>query len=104
MVKEIQKADEYHDPIKKGGLVVVDFSATWCGPCKMVAPLYEELSKKYPDATFLKVDVDDYPDITEAAGVTAMPTFVFYKGGVAVGDVVRGARIKDVEERVVKLL
>ncbi|KAI9333196.1 thioredoxin [Zopfochytrium polystomum] len=104
MVKEIQAESEFYGALKDAGLVVVDFSASWCGPCKMVAPHYDALSQKYPAAKFLKIDVDDYPEIAEAAGVTAMPTFVFFKDGAAVGDAVRGANIRAVEERVVKFL
>merc|ERR1712083_1285165 len=59
--------------------VVVDFHATWCGPCKMIAPHLEEMDKTMDDVVFLKVDVDECEDIAEEYKVTAMPTFVFLK-------------------------
>lgn len=66
-------------------LVVVDFYADWCGPCKMIAPLYESLSNQYASrAIFLKVDVDASPDVARHCSVSAMPTFHFYRRGVQV--------------------
>lgn len=68
----------------EGKLVVIDFSATWCGPCKMIAPLFKELSEDNPNVVFLKVDVDENPDTAAKYGVSAMPTFVFIKKGEVV--------------------
>lgn len=66
-------------PIK---LIIIDFHATWCGPCHAIAPLYEKLSKTYSDrARFLKVDVDDAEDIAKQCSVSSMPTFQFYRDG-----------------------
>ncbi|XP_016923019.2 thioredoxin-T [Drosophila suzukii] len=63
-------------------LVVIDFYANWCGPCKIIAPKLEELAQQYSDrAVVLKVNVDDNEDITVEYNVTSMPTFVFIKGG-----------------------
>lgn len=61
-------------------LVVIDFTATWCGPCHMIAPTVDELAK---DTTIVvvKVDVDDNSETAEACGIRAMPTFQFYKNG-----------------------
>jgi len=55
MVKEISSAEEFSREIKVPNLVVVDFYATWCGPCKMIAPFIEQMSRKYPEVVFLKV-------------------------------------------------
>ncbi|XP_017009366.2 thioredoxin-T [Drosophila takahashii] len=63
-------------------LVVIDFYANWCGPCKIIAPKLEELAELYSDrAVVLKVNVDENEDITLDYNVTSMPTFVFIKAG-----------------------
>ncbi|XP_071385751.1 thioredoxin-like [Centroberyx affinis] len=67
-------------------LVVVDFTAVWCGPCQMIAPKFEALSKEHTDCVFLKVDVDDAADVASACKIQSMPTFHFYKKGNKVGE------------------
>jgi len=63
-----------------GKLVVVDFFATWCGPCKMIAPIMEKLAGELKDqVVFLKVDVDECEDVAADSKVTVMPTFIFFK-------------------------
>jgi thioredoxin len=68
-------------------LVVVDFTASWCGPCQRIAPFFAEMAGKYARAVFLKVDVDQCPETASSQGVTAMPTFIFYRSRVKIGQV-----------------
>mmetsp|Transcript_18478 Transcript_18478/g.51557 ORF Transcript_18478/g.51557 Transcript_18478/m.51557 type:complete len:175 (-) Transcript_18478:1254-1778(-) len=84
-----------------GQLVVVDFTATWCGPCQMIAPLYKEMSETYDDVVFLKVDVDENADTAQHYSVSAMPTFLFIKGGVVLERVMgaNAQRLKDAIEQ-----
>ncbi|NP_001085522.1 MGC80314 protein S homeolog [Xenopus laevis] len=88
MVRHIENLEEFQLVLKEAGgkLVVVDFTATWCGPCKMIAPVFEKLSVDNPDAVFLKVDVDDAQDVAAHCDVKCMPTFQFYKNGIKVDE------------------
>ena len=91
MVKIIEDLSE----IPTQGLVVIDFFATWCGPCKVIGPKFEELSTHFPTVTFLKVDVDESAELTEQFGVRAMPTFIFVKNGSPVKKI-EGADLKGI--------
>lgn len=66
------------------GKVLIDFWAEWCGPCKMTAPVFEELSKKYSNIKFGKVNVDQQNDIAAKYNIMSIPTFVMFEDGVAV--------------------
>ncbi|KAJ3103657.1 hypothetical protein HK100_004164, partial [Physocladia obscura] len=70
------------DPAK---LVVVDFSATWCGPCQAIKPFYAELASKYRHVTFTTVDIDQLKETAAKNQISSVPTFHFYKGGQLVG-------------------
>ncbi|MCB0341406.1 MAG: thioredoxin TrxC [Pseudobdellovibrionaceae bacterium] len=61
--------------------VIVDFWAAWCGPCKMYGPIFEEASKKYKNATFLKVDTEADPGISGQLGIRGIPTTIVFKNG-----------------------
>ncbi|MDP3296305.1 MAG: thioredoxin [Thermodesulfovibrionia bacterium] len=70
-------------------LVMVDFWATWCAPCKMVAPTVEELSKEYEGkAKFVKVNTDENPDLASRYKIRGIPTLMFFKNGQIVDQVV----------------
>ncbi|KAK3626689.1 thioredoxin trx1 [Elasticomyces elasticus] len=72
----------------KETLMVLDCFATWCGPCKVIAPQVVKFSDTYPDARFYKIDVDEVPDVAQELSIRAMPTFLLFKGGEKVGEVV----------------
>ena len=82
-------------------LCVVDFWATWCGPCRMVAPKIEAMSAEFPEVNFHKVDVDENEDAAADAGIKAMPTFKLYKAGKEVAELV-GANADKLKELVQK--
>jgi len=85
-VQLISSAAELKKALTAAGrkLVVVDFFATWCGPCKQIAPQFAELSGQHKKVVFLKVDVDKCPNLAATHGVTSMPTFLFLKGSKVV--------------------
>lgn len=75
--------------------VLVDFFATWCGPCQMVAPLVEELAEEYQGKIkVVKVDVDQAPNISQKYGIMSVPTFMIFKNGEVIKQFV-GARTKE---------
>ena len=75
-------------------LVVVDFTASWCGPCQVIAPKFEEMEKEFPDCIFYKVDVDKNEETSEAEGINAMPTFKFYRNGKKVDEMTGASEAK----------
>ncbi|KAJ8382225.1 hypothetical protein SKAU_G00030030 [Synaphobranchus kaupii] len=83
MIIEIGNKDEFLKALKEAGdkLVVVDFTATWCGPCRSIGPEFKKLAEdpENKNVVFLKVDVDDAPDVSAHCDIKCMPTFHFYK-------------------------
>ncbi|KAK3803842.1 hypothetical protein RRG08_029434 [Elysia crispata] len=104
MSKVIATKEEFDSIIAETKtLVVVDFFATWCGPCKAIAPQLEAWATEFQgQVLFIKVDVDENEETAEAAEVSAMPTFHFYKGGQKVDEVV-GANKAVIQEKIVSL-
>ncbi|OWA50731.1 putative Thioredoxin [Hypsibius exemplaris] len=84
-----------------GKLVIIDFHATWCGPCRQIGPKFEAFSETYPDVVFLKVDVDEAEDVPEGYEINVMPTFIFIKHGQPV-DNFSGANAAKLEEMIKK--
>lgn len=106
-VRHIEDVAQFDEILAEAGnnLVVVDFSAEWCSPCKMIAPVFEELAVEVASkgAVFCKIDVDKTPDLADRFEVQGMPTFVFMRGGVVV-DKFSGASIAKLRETVETLL
>ncbi|KAK8443931.1 hypothetical protein SEVIR_9G050700v4 [Setaria viridis] len=82
-----------------GKLMVIDFSASWCGPCRFIEPAFKEMASKYTDVAFVKIDVDELADVARTWKVEAMPTFVLAKGGKEVSRVV-GAKKDELERKI----
>ena len=80
-------------------LVVIDFTATWCGPCQMIAPKFQALSEEFGDVVFYKVDVDDNTETTEECRIQCMPTFQYFKNKAKI-DSVEGADIAKLRSKV----
>ncbi|KAJ3670148.1 hypothetical protein LUZ60_010472 [Juncus effusus] len=80
-------------------LMVIDFSATWCGPCRFIEPTFKALSTKFSEAVFLKIDVDELSEVSRMWKVEAMPTFVLIKGGQEVSRIV-GAKKEELERKI----
>ena len=74
-------------PTEPTGVAIVDFSASWCPPCKLIAPIYEKLALDYPDIAFYKIDIDgeNVRQTVADNDVSAVPTFVSFRGGKPVG-------------------
>jgi len=90
-VKNITVDSFEQEVIKSSNLVMVDFWATWCGPCKIVAPVVEELAKEYEGkVTFVKVNTDENQDLATRYNIRGIPTLMFFKEG-NVADQVVGA-------------
>lgn len=77
MIKHLEKEEDFYEIIKEGP-IIVDFYADWCGPCKMLLPVLDEIDF----ATILKVNVDEFPDIAKRFGIMSIPTLVFFKNGL----------------------
>jgi len=95
-VHNLANQKEWQDAVAEKGVLVLDCFATWCGPCKVIAPTVVKFSKEYPNARFFKLDVDDVPDVAQKLGIRAMPTFLVYKDGEKFKEVV-GANPKALE-------
>ena len=81
-VKELSDQDFQAEVLQATGPVLVDFWAPWCGPCRMIAPIVEELAKENGDALkVMKVNVDDSPQTATNYGVSSIPTLMIFKNG-----------------------
>ena len=95
MTQQITAAEWQEKVLDATEPVLVDFFATWCGPCKMMAPVIDEIAtEKAGAASVYKIDVDDSPSIAQKYGIMSIPTFIVFKGGEPVAQTL-GARPKE---------
>ena len=100
MVKKISSAEFQNEVLNGKGVALVDLFADWCMPCQQIAPIVEEISNEKTDVVFLKINVDETPDVAIKYGVSSIPTLLLFKDGELVNKAV-GAYPK---ESIVKLL
>ncbi|KAJ8102943.1 thioredoxin-like protein [Lipomyces tetrasporus] len=88
MIKDLKTIDEFHTAINEDKIVVIDFYAAWCGPCKVIAPKVHAFSEEFTNAEFYKVDVDEVSEVASEVGIRAMPTFMLFKAGQKIKEIV----------------
>ena len=95
-VKKLNEAT--FDEAISGGTVLVDLFAEWCGPCRMLSPVVEELSEERPDVAFYKVNVDEDPVIAARFGVSSIPTLLCFRNGELINTSVGYSPKEEIEE------
>ncbi|PWY74016.1 thioredoxin [Aspergillus eucalypticola CBS 122712] len=89
-VTAIESLRDFQTLIDSGDVVIVDFWADWCGPCRMMSPIFEQLAS-IPESSaikFTKVDIDTQPEISEEVGIRSLPTFMVFKDGQKLDELV----------------
>jgi thioredoxin 1 len=84
MTTRVLGADNFETTVAENEIVLVDFWASWCGPCRQFAPVYERASEAHPDIVFGKVDTEAEPALSAAARISSIPTLMAFKDGVLV--------------------
>jgi thioredoxin 1 len=76
--------ETFEDTVTKPGIALVDWRASWCGPCRMFAPVFQAASRQHPDITFGKIDTEDQPGLSAAARIGSIPTLMAFRDGILV--------------------
>ncbi len=96
----------YQDEIHHFGLVLIDWWASWCAPCRMFGPIYERVSERYPEVRFAKVDTEQHEELAIAAEISEIPTLMAYRDGVLLlhqSGIVTEVALETVIEQALKL-
>ena len=105
MVIDVKKSNFQEEVISADKLVLVDLYATWCAPCKVLAPVLEELADKYADKIkVVKVNVDEEESIAVKFGIASIPTVIFFKNGQTAASLVGLRTSSEIEKMIEKLL
>jgi thioredoxin 1 len=100
-VASVRSMDFEQEVIKSDKLVIADFWAEWCGPCKMIAPLLDEIAREMPDKVkIVKIDVEAEPQLAQQFGIYNIPTMLFFKDGKVKEQVVGTAAKKVLVEKI----
>ena len=76
--------ETFEDTVTQPGITLVDWWASWCGPCRMFAPVFQAASEQHPDITFGKIDTEDQPELSAAARISSIPTLMAFRDGILV--------------------
>ena len=96
MIKQINEKAFNELVLGKDGLMVVDFFATWCGPCRMLAPVMDNAANELADVTFYKVDVDENELLASKFGISSIPCLIIFKNGKAVDRILGYRPLNDI--------
>ncbi|MEM2139281.1 MAG: thioredoxin [Candidatus Woesearchaeota archaeon] len=94
--------ENFENEVLKAERVIVDFWAPWCGPCKILGPRFEELSKEMPNVKFCKVNVDENQDLADKYQIMSIPTLLMFEKGQQKGTII-GAMSKDAMKEKIKM-
>ena len=105
VVTKVESISDFENTVNTSAkLLVIDYKAEWCGPCKRMSPLFEEMSNTFDDSCeFLSVDCDDLPELAGQRGVASLPTFEFIQNGKALEQVI-GANPAKLEQTIARIL
>ena len=94
----MKELNEENQTIVDVGLVCVDFWAEWCAPCRMMSPIFENISTNYPNILFLKNNVEEFSDLAKWMNVVSIPTFILFKNGVEIFRIVGAKPEKEMND------